>query len=170
MRTPPRWCRLRSIQAFKLPLYVCYYLLCELNMTYSSFISLRTMNLTPLYYCKPNGSGLWTIDLFVWVSRLSQFFHSWLQSFSCPMTMHMWMLTHQLTILTISYAFSCFKQKEEWILGESGILGTTFIVSCSRRKEWCWFLYWSFPLHYVLFQKYQCQIIPLLLYFHIHNM
>ena len=33
VRTPPRWCRLRSIQASKLPLYVCYYLIWVLNLT-----------------------------------------------------------------------------------------------------------------------------------------
>ena len=101
----------------------------------------------------PMGLDCVPIDLFVQVSHLSQFFHSWLQSFSCPVTMHMWTLTHQLTILTISYAISWYKQKEQGILGESGILVTTSMEPRSRRNSDANSFIWSLPLYMYFFRN-----------------
>ena len=109
---------------------------------------------TDLNYCQPPWVCIVPIDLFVKVSHLSQFFHSWLQSFSCPVTMHMWMLTNQLTILTISYAFSWFINKRNRKLWENQAFWILLLwhLVAEEKTDANSFI-WSFPLYMYFFRN-----------------
>ena len=90
---------------------------------------------TDLNYCQPPWVCIVPIDLFVKVSRLSQFFHSWLVlQLPCD-NAHVNVDKPANNIDYLLCIFLFYKQKEQGTLGESGILDTTSMASCSRRKE-----------------------------------